>query len=213
VRTKATVGSGFEEKSDWTAIDDVDGFAEDEASDAVDESAVDGSAAEELSAGPLESVEFVPRRARLRRPRSEVMLGLWVGALCMCVLTGLAGWQGVAAYHARAAQQQRQLFLQAGRQGALDLTTIRYTDVDADIQRVLDGSTGKFYDESSSTGTVSEAGIETMDGNTARVLVSTGVRTAVAQAPEQEPRYWRMRLTVTRVDQELPKVSDVEFVP
>lgn len=229
MRTKATVGSGLEEKSEWTAIDDVDGFAEGEASDAVDESAVDGSAAEELSAGPHESVESVPRRARLRWPRSEVMLGLWVGALCMCVLTGLAGWQGVAAYHARAAQQQRQLFLQAGRQGALDLTTIRYTDVDADIQRVLDGSTGKFYDEfkartadfaaavrqaqSSSTGTVSEAGIETMDGNTARVLVSTGVRTAVAQAPEQEPRYWRMRLTVTRVDQELPKVSDVEFVP
>ncbi len=161
--------------------------------------------------------------------RTELAGGLWVGLLCVGVLAALVGWLGVTAYHARMAQEQRQMFLQAGRQGALDLTTIRADDVDADVQRVLDASTGKFYDEfksratdfsaavrqaqSSSTGTVSAAGIESIDGKTARVLVSAAVRTEVARAPSQDARYWRMRITVTEVDGTLPKISDVEFVP
>jgi Mce-associated membrane protein len=206
VQTNILVPSGLEEALD------ADGSVVDEA--AVDESAV----------------EPAPRVPRLRWiPRDATTLGLLASALCVCVLAGLVSWLGVTAYHARATQQQRQLFLQAGRQGALDLATIRYTDVDADVQRVLDASTGKFYDEfkshtadfatavrqakSSSTGTVSEAGIESVDGDTARVLVSMAVRTATVQAQDQEPRHWRMRMTVKKVDQSLPKVVDVEFVP
>jgi Mce-associated membrane protein len=198
--------------------------------DALDQSDVDATTAPVSSSHSEEDVEPAPEGRRLRWPRLDPpALGVLVGALCVCVLAGMVSWLGVTAYHARAMQQQRHMFLQAGRQGALDLTTIRYTDVDSDVQRVLDGSTGKFFDEfksrtadfaaavrqaqSSSTGTVSEAGIENFDGDTAQVLVSVAVRTATTQAQDKEPRYWRMRVTVKKVDSSLPKVADVEFVP
>jgi Mce-associated membrane protein len=198
--------------------------------DALDQSDVDARTARVSSSDPEEDVEPAPGGRRVRWPRLDATaLGVLVGALCVCLLAGMVSWLGVTAHHARAIQQQRQMFLQAGRQGALDLTTIRYTDVDSDVQRVLDASTGKFYDEfkartsdfaaavrqaqSSSTGTVSEAGIENFDGDTAQVLVSMAVRTATTQAQDKEPRYWRMRVTVKKVDSSLPKVADVEFVP
>jgi Mce-associated membrane protein len=176
---------------------------------------------------PVDAVREKRRQPWIRPDATR--LGLLVGVLCVFVLAGLVSWLGVTAYQARATLQQRQLFLQAGRQGALNLTTIRYADVDSDVQRVLDASTGKFYDEfkshttdfvaairqsqSSSTGTVSEAAIESVDGDTAQVLVSMAVRTATAQGQGQEPRYWRMRITVKNVDQASTKVADVEFVP
>jgi Mce-associated membrane protein len=44
------------------------------------------------------------------------------------------------------------------------------------------------------------------------VLVAVTVKTSNAGAAEQEPRAWRMRLTVKKVGDEA-KVSNVEFVP
>jgi Mce-associated membrane protein len=212
VRTKAMDPSGLEDMLD------------------LEESHDDAAPLGDVADGALADVGpelDTPRRRWIRSDATT--LGLTAGVLCVCLLAGLVSWLGVTAYEARATQQERQLFLQAGRQGALDLTTIRYTDVDADVQRVLDASTGKFYDEfkartsdfaaavrqaqSSSTGTVTEAGIESVDGDTARVLVSIAVRTATAQAQDPQPRYWRMRVTVTKVQDPLPKVVDVEFVP
>ncbi|MCW2591115.1 MAG: hypothetical protein JWQ86_3542 [Mycobacterium sp.] len=221
MQTKAMVPSGFEDSFDVAEPhDDALLLEVVDNGDGVDETTVDENP-------PAEPVQEKRRRPRIRTDATT--LGLVVGVLCVCVLAGLVSWLGVTAYHARATQQQRQLFLQAGRQGALNLTTIRYADVDSDVQRVLDASTGKFYDEfkshttdfvaavrqaqSSSTGAVSEAGIESVDGDTAQVLVTVAVRTSTAQGQSQEPRYWRMRVVVKKVDQSAAKVADVEFVP
>jgi Mce-associated membrane protein len=230
VRTKVMVPSKLEDIDVEEHRDDVALLAGAADGSSLDETTVDEKPAAEAPLGSQEDVEPVQEGRHRRWIRSDATtLGLLAGALCVCVLAGLVSWLGVTAYHARAIQQQRQMFLQAGRQGALDLTTIRYTDVDSDVQRVLDASTGKFYDEfkartadfaaavrqaqSSTTGTVSEAGIEAVDGDTAQVLVSMAVRTATSQAQDQAPRYWRMRVTVKKVDNSLPKVADVEFVP
>jgi hypothetical protein len=43
--------------------------------------------------------------------------------------------------------------------------------------------------------------------------VTVAVRTSTAQGQSQEPRYWRMRVVVKKVDQSAAKVADVEFVP
>ena len=75
---------------------------------------------------------------------------------------------------AREAQAQRNLYVQVARQAAVNLTTISYTEVDSDIQRILDSATGAFHDDfqnrsqpfvdvvkqvqSKSEGTVAEAG-------------------------------------------------------
>jgi Mce-associated membrane protein len=145
-------------------------------------------------------------------------------------LAGLTGWLGFRTYQSHQADEQHKLFLQVGRQGALNLTTIDWQQADKDVQRILDSATGTFYDDfdkrskpfvevvkqaqSKSVGTIAEAGLEpsSITDNGAQVLVAVTVKTSNAGAPEQAPRAWRMRISVQKVD-DGAKVSNVEFVP
>lgn len=150
------------------------------------------------------------------------------GLVAVVTLAALTSWLGYRAYQAHQAFEQRQLFVQVGRQGALNLTTIDWQHADADVKRILDSATGKFYDEfaqrsqpfidvvnkvkSKSEGTITEAGLESQSRDTAQVLVAVNVKTTVGEGPEREPpRTWRMRVTVQKVGNDA-KVSDVEFV-
>jgi Mce-associated membrane protein len=144
-------------------------------------------------------------------------------------LVGLAGWLGYRVHEDRQEQAQRNLYVQVARQTAINLTTIDYTEVDADIKRVLDSATGGFHDEfqnrskpfvevvkkvqSKSEGTIAESGLLSYTKDQAQVLVAVAVKTSMAAAPpDQEPRRWRMRLTVDKAG-DGAKVSNVEFVP
>ena len=162
-----------------------------------------------------------------RSPMSPQRLGLVMGLVAVVTMAALTGWLGYRAYQAHQASEQRQLFVQVGRQGALNLTTIDWQHADADVKRILDSATGTFYDEfsqrsqpfvdvvnkvkSKSVGTITEAGLESQSRDTAQVLVAVSVKTTVGEGPEQEPRAWRMRVTVQKVGNDA-KVSDVEFV-
>jgi Mce-associated membrane protein len=146
----------------------------------------------------------------------------------VAAMAALAGWLGLRAYQSHAQAGQRAAFLQAGRQGALNLTTIDYTTVDVDVQRILNSATGTFYDDfqkrsapfvqvvkqaqSKSKGSVTEAGIESMQADAAQVLVAVSVTTTLPGADQPQPRAWRMRVNVQKAGGEL-KISAVEFVP
>jgi Mce-associated membrane protein len=163
-----------------------------------------------------------------KAPMSPVRLATIAGLVVVVLLAGLAGWTGYRGYQAYQGEKERQLFLQVGRQGAINLTTIDWQNAEADVQRVLDSATGTFYDDfqnrsapfvqvvkqaqSKSVGTIAEAGLESASDNEAQVLVAVTVTTSNVGAPEQEPRAWRMRLTVQKVGDDA-KVSNVEFVP
>lgn len=163
-----------------------------------------------------------------KSPMSHVRLATIAGLVLVLALGGLTGWLGYRTYQAYQAEQERNLFLQVGRQGALNLTTIDWQNAEADVQRVLDSATGTFYDDfqnraqpfidvvkqaqSKSVGNIAEAGLESTSGDEANVIVAVTVNTSNAGAPEQQPRAWRMRLTVQKVGDEA-KVSNVEFVP
>lgn len=150
------------------------------------------------------------------------------GLVAVIFLAGAAGWLGYRAQQAREAKSQHNLFLLVARQAAINLTTISYTEVDADIQRVLDSATGAFRDDfqkrsgpfvdvvkqvqSKSEGTVSEAGLLTETRDQAQALLAVSVKTSTAAAPEQEPRHWRLRIDVQKTN-DGAKVSNVEFVP
>jgi Mce-associated membrane protein len=158
---------------------------------------------------------------------SHVRLALILGVVGVVALAGLCGWLGFRAYTSHQAAAERNMFLQVGRQAALNLTTIDFEHADEDVQRVLDSSTGTFYDDfnaraqpfkevvkqakSKSVGTIAEAGVETETEDGADVLVAVTVRTSNAGAAEQEPRAWRMRITVQKVGDEA-KVANVRFV-
>lgn len=150
-----------------------------------------------------------------------------VVAAVVVALAALTGWLGFRAYEAHRVLDQRELFLQVGRQGAVNLTTIDFAEADADVQRILDSSIGGFRDDfakrsqpfvdavkqarSKTVGTVTEAGLESSSDDGAQVLVAVTVQTSNAGAPEQEPRSWRMRVTVEKTD-DGARVSGVEFV-
>ena len=163
-----------------------------------------------------------------RTPMSHVRLATILGLVAVVALAALCGWLGYRTYESRTAADQRNLFLQVGRQAALNLTTIDFEHADEDVQRVLDSSTGTFYDDfqaraqpfkevvkqakSKSVGTIAEAGVEKITGDNADVLVAVTVKTSNAGAAEQEPRAWRMRITVQKVGDDEAKVSNVRFV-
>jgi Mce-associated membrane protein len=171
-----------------------------------------------------DSSEAEARPLETARPRRFAYA---VVAAVVVALAALTGWLGYRAYEAHRALDQRELFLQVGRQGAVDLTTIDFAEADADVQRILDSATGGFRDDfarrsqpfvdavkqarSKTVGTVTGAGLESTTDTGAQVLVAVTVQTSNAAAPQQQPRSWRMRLTVEKAD-DGARVSGVEFV-
>jgi Mce-associated membrane protein len=155
-------------------------------------------------------------------------LALVVGLATVLALGGLAAWFGHGAYQAQQADKQRNRFLAVGKQGAVNLTTIDYTDAEADIQRILDSSTGQFFDDfskrapafvdlvklakSKTQASITDAGVESVSGDSAQVLVAVAVNTTTAGTPDPSVRHWRMRIDVQKVGDTV-KVSNVGFVP
>ena len=166
--------------------------------------------------------------ARSRAPMSALRCATLVGLAIVVALAVLVGCLGFRTYQSHQAQAQRSEFLQVARQGAVNLTTIDWQHADAAMRRILDGATGQFYDDfatrsqpfvdvvkqtkSTTVGTITEVGVESEAAGTAEVLVAVTVKTSNAGAPEQDPRAWRMRISVRQVGDQA-KVSNVEFVP
>jgi Mce-associated membrane protein len=190
----------------------------------VDTVDVESSPAEAVDAesGPAESAEAVKARSVVRH---APVVFLVAGTIALAVLGGWSGYRLQQAHQAQAAQAQ---FVAGAKQGAVNLTTIDWQHADADVKRILDGATGQFSDEfsarskpfaevvkqakSSSVGTVTEAALESQDGDSAQVMVAMAVKTSTNGAPDTEPRAWRMRIAVQKLGGEI-KVSNVEFVP
>lgn len=202
--------------------------------DAVAETA----AVEETTETPEESVEDTEgvedfdeavAAAEPKAPMSHVRMATIVGLVVVVALAGLVGWLGFRAYESKNLEAKRELFLQVGRQGAINLTSIDWENAEADVQRILDSATGTFYDDfeqraapfvevvkqaqSKSVGEVTEAGLESESDSEGQVLLAVTVKTSNAGAPEQQPRLWRMRVTVQDMGDDQVKVSNVEFVP
>ncbi len=153
--------------------------------------------------------------------------GLLVGIGLVASLAGLCGWLGFGARQGHHDDQLRALLVHAAKQGAINLTTIDHGHAESDVQRIIDSSTGQFREDfqlrsapfidvvkkaqSTSVGTVTEAGLEQLDGQRGQVLVAVTVKTISNGKAEEQPRYWRMRMTV---DQQADgaKISNVEFV-
>lgn len=164
---------------------------------------------------------------RSRGAGSPLRLATLMGLVVVLAMAGLTGWLGYQAYKSYEAQQQRDQFLAVARQGAVNFSTLDYTQVDTDVQRILDSATGTFYDDfatnsqpyidvlkqakSKSVGTVTAAGLESETDNDAQVLVTLTVKTSNAGGVGEPPRSWRMRISLHKVGDQT-KVSNAEFV-
>ncbi len=162
------------------------------------------------------------------KPKAVRRLAAVIGLIVVIALSALVGWLAVRTHRATQVDERQSQIVQAARQGALNLTTIDWQRADADVQRILDSATGEFYDDfakrsapfikvvkeakSTSSGSIVEAGLESESGDAAQVLVAVAVKTANVGTPAQDPREWRMRISVQKVGDAM-KVSNVEFVP
>ena len=199
-----------------------------ESAEGVQEAAV--SEEPESSQDPEGAEDFdAAEKAATADSGSHLRLATILGLVVVLALAGLVGWLGFRTYESQKLEAKRELFLQVGRQGAINLTTIDWEHAEDDVQRILDSATGSFYDDfeqraapfvdvvkqaqSKSVGSVTEAGLESDTDTEARVLVAVTVQTSNAGAAEQQPRLWRMRVTVQDVGDDQVKVSNVEFVP
>lgn len=165
---------------------------------------------------------------RRRIAGSPVQLALTVGLVAILALSVLCACLGHNAYQQHQQELDRNAFLAAGRQGALDLTSVDYTRVEADVQRVLAASTGAFLEDfqrrsppfiqevlrtkTKAVASVAEAGLESADSNHAKVLVAVKVTSTRDGSPDQRVKGWRMRIFVVRADGDI-KISNVEMIP
>lgn len=206
------------ESTELDAVEDIDAAEIEEAEKLHTEGGL-----ESPPAGRLAWWRETIRRRRLSRTGSALV----ASGLIVATLAALSGWLGYRAYQKHEAQARQNLYVVTARQGAVNLTTINYTQVDADVQRILDLATGAFRDDfeqrakpfeevvkaaqSKSEGTVTDAGLESQRGDSAQVLVAVAVKSRTAGG-EEAPREWRMRIEVRSVGDDA-KVSNVVFVP
>jgi len=155
-------------------------------------------------------------------------LVLAAGVLMICVMLTVSGLmirdhRRVVANRAGDAE-----FVAAASQGVVALLSIDYANARADVQRVIDLSTGTFKEnfvknaddfiktaEGSKTvtlGSISAAALESVSGDTGVVSVAAKSEVTNSIGKQQDLRSWRMNVTVTRDGGQL-KTSNVEFVP
>lgn len=137
----------------------------------------------------------------------------------------------VLAHRSASQKQQRAAeFAAAARQGVVTLTSLDFNTAKADVQRIIDNSTGPFKDDFQKTadefikavegskvveqGSVEAAAVDldSMTNDSAVVLVASKTDVTNAAGAKQDPRNFRLIVTVTREGDRL-KMSKVQFVP
>ncbi len=213
--------------------------SQDEAGNAeeTEEVAVDGALETDekpdvdVSADEAETEEKPLRLGRVRRLRrrprwSTIAAGLAV----IVILASLGGSVYFVLHHREADQRQRRAaeFAAAARQGVVTLTSVDYNNAKQSVQRVIDDATGTFKDEFLKTAddftkvveqskvvshaTVQAAAVDmgTMTEDSAVVLVTSTSDITNTAGAKQDPRSYRLVVTITRDGGQL-KMSKVEF--
>ncbi|BBX95748.1 hypothetical protein [Mycobacterium lacus] len=192
------------------------------------ESEADATAlAEEADAEDAEATPSWRGRLRARLPRLSTLAKV-AAIFLICAFVGLSGYM---VWHHNDAKHRQQLsakFLAGAKRGVVNMTSLDFNKAKEDVQRVIDSSTGDFRDDFQqraadftkvveqskvvTQGTVNAAAVESMDEQSAVVLVSATSRVTNSTGAKGEPQAWRLRVTVT-ADAGQYKMSKVEFVP
>jgi Mce-associated membrane protein len=191
----------------------------------VDSEATEATEATE-TAEPSDAAE--PEPGRRRWPAPNVALALTIAAVvAICALLGVSGWM---VWHHQNVLQERQraaAYVAAARQGVINLTSLDFNKAKEGVQRVLDSATGEFRDEfqkraedfasvvkdskAVTEGSVAATAVESMNKDSAVVLVLGNERVTNIAGAKDQPRTFRFRVSVVHEGDQL-KVSKVEFV-
>ncbi|MCB0939635.1 MAG: hypothetical protein KDB72_05295 [Mycobacterium sp.] len=168
-----------------------------------------------------------PARGRWSRTGCS-KIGLVAGVLVICAALVLTGLMIQRHRQVSAQLAHRAEFVTAAKESVVALLSIDFNHAKADVQKVIDLSTGTFRDDFTkgaqdfvttaekskavTVGKVNAAALESENGDTGVVLLAATSQVTNANGARQDPRAWRMSVTMTRDGDKL-KMSDVEFVP
>lgn len=173
--------------------------------------------------------ESEPARSR-RRLRMPSLSVAWKAAviLLICAFIAASGYMMWNRHQVTERNQRAANFVAGARQGVVNLTSMDFNKAKEDVQRVIDSSTGPFHDDFQARakdfttvveqskvvtqGTVNAAAVQTMNGDFAVVLVAATSHITNAAGAKDEPRNWRLKVTVKN-DGGQYKMSNVEFIP
>jgi Mce-associated membrane protein len=186
--------------------------------DTTEDATEDTTEAAEPEAGPGRRRRWLPSLSTTLKAAAIVLICAFIGT------TGYLVWQD---REATEREQRAASFIAGAKQGIVNMTSLDYNRAKEDVQRVLDSSTGQFRDDFQrrakdfttvveqskvvTQGTVTAAGIESMDEHSASVLVSATSRISNSAGAKDEPRMWRLRVTVTEEGGQY-KMSKVDFI-
>ena len=173
-----------------------------------------------------DTAEAEPARRRLRAPNLAVALTI-ATIVAICALLGVSGWM---AWHHHNVVQERQraaAYTATARQGVINLTSLDFNKAKEGVQRVLDSATGEFKDDfqrraqdfesvvkdskAVTEGSVAATAVESMNNDSAVVLVLANERVTNIAGAKDQPRTFRFRVSVVHDGDQL-KLSKVEFV-
>ncbi|MDT5202906.1 MAG: Mce-associated rane protein, partial [Mycobacterium sp.] len=140
---------------------------------------------------------------------------------------GVSGWM---AWHHHSVVQERQraaAYIATARQGVINLTSLDFNKAKEGVQRVLDSATGEFKDDfqrraqdfesvvkdskAVTEGSVAATAVESMNNDSAVVLILANERVTNIAGAKDQPRTFRFRVSVVHDGDQL-KLSKVEFV-
>ncbi|WP_428341353.1 hypothetical protein [Mycobacterium sp.] len=173
-----------------------------------------------------ESAEPEPAGRRLHAPKLSLALG--TAALVAIVgLLGASGWMAWQHHNVVNERQRAAAFSATARQGVINLTSLDFNKAKEDVQRVLDIATGDFKDDfqkraedfasvvkdskAVTEGSVAATAVESMNNDSAVILVLANERVTNIAGAKDQPRTFRFRVSVVHDGADL-KVSKVEFV-
>jgi Mce-associated membrane protein len=165
---------------------------------------------------------------RVRRPRLRTVAVVLAAIAVTGASLGASGY--IVSQHRNVSAQQRRTaeFAAAARQSVVTLMTMDFHNAKQDVQRVIDDTTGQFKADFQNAAqdlintmqqgkvttevTVNATAVQSMTDDSAVVLVSATSKVTNSAGANQEPRPWRLSVTINRDSGQL-KMSRLEFVP
>ncbi|MFE6921908.1 hypothetical protein ACFVAV_12730 [Nocardia sp. NPDC057663] len=162
----------------------------------------------------------------LARSRHRTVVA--AAALTLITAVGASGYLTWHHHRTAGTTERAAEFAAAAEQGVVALTSLDFSRAHQDVHRVLELSTGAFRSDFegraqdftaviqqskvATEGRVTAAAVESMTETSAVVLVAATSQVTNSAGAQQEPRTWRLSVTVAR-DGDRLKMSKVEFVP
>ncbi|CAJ1581355.1 hypothetical protein [[Mycobacterium] wendilense] len=190
---------------------------------------VEAETDEPEAAEPVEyPADAAPTASRRRWIPPWPVLAVAAAVVAICGLLAASGFMLWTSRQETARQATDAEYAAAARQGVINLMSLDFNQGEADLQRLIDSTTGDFradFEASkddfltvmNESKVVTEAdvratAVEKTGEDTATVLVAASSKVTNTAGAEQNPRAWRLSIDVAR-DNGQVKMSKVEFVP